>query len=136
MYNCNLSDYLNNKEIDTHNLLEVISPKKKMGGRGEVFPSATLLEGEIRFKSIILPSFVSMLDHKREIKESNLQLNPAISNLHLNLDSFLNKNKSINISVFLHKYGKSVLSLSLNDIASKYGKNIDYPIAKLCLPKD
>ena len=85
------------------------------------------------------------------IKKSNLHLNPAISKLKFKLESFFNSTalvnnpkekgfaeecNNININPFLHSYAKSILSFSLDDIASKYGKNLDLPIAKYTLPNE
>jgi beta-glucosidase-like glycosyl hydrolase len=84
------------------------------------------------------------------IKENRLNSNPAILNLKSKLDLFLNDNiktqtkSSAKIDsevdeeniVLLKSYARSILSLQIHEIANKYGKNVNSPIAKYTLPEE
>lgn len=67
-----------------------------------------------------------------DFKENRLHSNPAIPNLKAKLELYLCECKN----PLLILYIKSVLLLSLDEIASKYGKSVSTPIAKFILPKE
>ena len=58
--------------------------------------------------------------------------NPAIIRLRNKLELYLSECKN----PILISYIKSVLSINLINLASKYGKGLNSPIDKLVLPKD
>jgi hypothetical protein len=73
------------------------------------------------------------------LKQNKTHSNPAILNLKSKLNLALTADHfsdSVNKNMLLISYANSIFSLSLDEIAFKYGNNVRIPIAKYNLPED
>ena len=64
------------------------------------------------------------------IKQNNIYSNPSILNLRVKLEATVRSdrfNNSVNKNKLLISYTNSILSLSLDEIAFKYGNNVKTP---------
>lgn len=73
------------------------------------------------------------------LKQNKIHSNPAILKLKSKLELALTADRfsdSVNKDMLLISYANYILSLSLDEIAFKYGNNVRIPVAKYNLPAD